>query len=158
MALKQLFNPNDAPSAKMAELFATIGDRRYSMLNAKKFTATANVENAEIKTLGAVIKKRKTTGVEIKLTMTVYKCSDMFDALIEEFKNTGVLPTFDVQVTQEDPATNLGRSTKVYNDCVIDGELILSMIDADGSFIEQEITAYAMDYNTAETYTDPAYM
>ena len=155
---RQLFNSNDAQNAKLAELFVTIGDRRYSMLHAKNFEANANLSSAKVARLGGIIDGRKANSMEIKLSMTVYKCSDMFDELIETFKNTGVLPTFDVQVTQEDKTSSVGRSTKVYTGCVIDGNVLLSMFDAEGEFIEQTIEAYAMDFNTAEKYTTPDYI
>lgn len=147
----------DVVSAKLATAFVTIGERRYSMLNAKNFEAKATVSNADVPRLGTQIKGKKPNGLEIKITMTVYKVSDMFDNLIEEYKTTGVLPTFDIQVTSEG-SNVVGRSTKIYNDCVIDGDVLLSMFDADGEFIEQQIEAYAMDYSTASKFTEPAYM
>ena len=35
------FKADDAQSARQAEFFCTIGDRRYSMLNAKNFEASS---------------------------------------------------------------------------------------------------------------------
>lgn len=149
---------NDAPSAKLAEAFATIDGRRYSMLNAKNFEATMNVETAEVPTLGRVVKGVKPVGATIKFNMVVYHCSEMFDEIVERYKNTGVMPTFDIQVTSEDPATSIGRSTKVYTDCIIDGDVLLSMFDADGEFIEQTVEGYAQDFTRPEKYTDPSYI
>ncbi|MCI5792854.1 MAG: phage tail tube protein [Lachnospiraceae bacterium] len=155
---KNVFNPKDAQSAKNATLFVTIGKRRYAMLNAKDFEAKATVSTADVPRLGCMIMGKKPTGLEIKLSMTVYKCSDMFDDIIESYKETGILPVFDCQVTSEDGTTNIGKSTKVYKDCIIDGEVLLSMFDAAGEFIEQSIEAYAMDYSTSDKYTEPSYM
>lgn len=152
------FKADDAQSAKQAEFFCTIGDRRYSMLNAKNFEATASVSLGDVKTLGKLITQKKPNGLEVKLSFTVYKCSEMFDNLIETYKNTGVLPRFECQVTQEDKASNIGRSTKVYKDCIIDGDILLSMFDADGEFIEQDVEAFAMDFESPEKYTEPDYM
>lgn len=151
-------NPQDVPSAKLAELFCTIGDRRYSMLNAKNFEAIASVSNADVPRLGAMITGKKPNGLEVKLSFTVYKCSPMFDEIIQNYKDTGVLPTFDCQVTSEDGATTIGRDTKIYYDCVLDGDVLLSMFDAEGEFIEQEIEAFAMDYTSVEAYSEPSYM
>lgn len=151
-------NPKDVPSSKLATLFVTIGNRRYTMLNAKNFEAVASVSNADVPRLGCMIMGKKTNGLEIKLSFTVYKCSEMFDDLVETYKNTGVLPTFEAQVTSEDGQTSIGRSTKIYKDCIIDGDVLLSMFDADGEFVEQDIEAYAMDYSSAEKYTEPEYM
>jgi hypothetical protein len=128
------------------------------MLNAKSCEATASVSLADVKRLGTPIVGKKATGLEVKLSMVVYKCSEMFDDLITTFKDTGVLPTFEVQVTSNDTSTTMGRSTKTYYDCVIDGDVLLSMVDADGEFIEQTLEAYAMDYSQDEKYTEPSYM
>ena len=152
------FKADDAQSAKEAEFFCTIGTRRYSMLNAKNFEAKASVSLADVKTLGRLITQKKANGLEVKLTFTVYKCSPMFDNIIETYKNTGVLPRFECQVTQEDKASNIGRDTKIYKDCIINGDVLLSMFDADGEFIEQEIEAFAMNFESPEKYVEPEYM
>ena len=149
---------NDAPSAKLATCFVTIDHRRYSMLMAKDFEASMSVETKEVPTLGRTVKGVKPVGATIKWKMTVYHCTEIFDAVVEEYKNTGRMPTFDIQVTNEDPATSVGRSTKIYNDCIIDGDIILSMFDADGEFVEQEIEGYAQDFSRPEKYENPAYM
>ena len=152
------FRADDAQSARQAEFFCTIGDRRYSMMNAKNFEAKASVSLADVKTLGTLITQKKPNGLEVKLSFTVYKCSEMFDNLIETYKNTGALPRFECQVTQEDKASTCGRSTKIYKECIIDGEILLSMFDSDGEFIEQDVEAFAMDFESPEKYTEPDYM
>lgn len=149
---------NDAPSAKLATCFVTIGDRRYSMLMAKDFEANMNVETKEVPTLGRTIKGVKAVGGTIKFKMTVYKCMEIFDEVVETYKNSGVMPTFDIQVTNEDNATSVGRSTKIYTDCIIDGDILLSMFDADGEFVEQSIEGYAQDFSRPEKYANPTYM
>lgn len=149
---------NDAPSAKLATCFVTIGDRRYSMLMAKDFEANMSVETKEVPTLGRTVKGVKAVGATIKFKMTVYKCTEIFDDVVETYKNTGLMPTFDIQVSNADPATSVGTSTKIYTDCIIDGDILLSMFDADGEFVEQSIEGYAQDFSRPEKYTNPTYM
>ena len=150
---------NDAPSAKLATCYVSFPDnRRYAMLMAKDFEAKMSVETKEVPTLGRTVKGVKPTGATIKWKMTIYHCTEIFDKVVEDYKNTGLMPTFDIQVTNEDPATSVGRSTKTYTDCVIDGDVLLSMFDADGEFIEQSIEGYAQDFKRGEKYTDPTYM
>jgi hypothetical protein len=149
---------NDAPSAKLATCFVTIKDRRYAMLMAKDFEANMSIETKEVPTLGRVVKGVKPVGATIKWEMTVYHCTEIFDDVVEQYKNTGVMPKFDIQVTNEDPASSVGRSTKIYTDCIIDGDVLLSMFDADGEFVEQSIEGYAQDFTRPEKYTNPTYM
>jgi hypothetical protein len=149
---------NDAPSAKLATCFVSIGSRRYSLLMAKDFEANMNVETKEVPALGRTVKGVKAFGATIKWKMTVYKCTEIFDEIVEKYKNTGLMPTFDIQVTNEDKATSVGRSTKIYTDCIIDGDVLLSMFDADGEFVEQTIEGYAQDFSRPEKYKNPTYM
>ncbi len=158
MDMNTFFDPQDAPASKWGQAFVTIKGNRYSFFNAKSCKVNASVETKDVPILGRTVKGKKAVGMEVKITMTVYKCSEHFDDIVEEFKNTGVLPTFDLQVSSEDPASAMGRTSKIYNDCVIDGDVLLSMFEADGDFIEQEITAYAMDYSSAAKYKAPEYM
>lgn len=151
-------NEQDVPSAKEAEAFVTIDGRRYSALFAKNFEGKANISTKEIPLLGKIISGRKPAGMTIKGKMTVYKCTEIFDELVTKYKNTGHLPVFEIQTTNNDAATCMGRSTKIYNDCVIDGDVLLSMFDAEGGFIEQEINFYAMDYSSPESYKEPSYL
>ena len=151
----------DTQNAKFGEVFVTIGGRRYTLLNAKNAKATANVKSIDVPVLGNAIVGKKPTGLELKIVMTVYKVSDMFDKVIESYKNTGVLPQIDVQLTDgPDAASNIGKSSKIYRDCVIDGEVLLGMLDVEDKIIEQEITFFAMDFDSVagETYRDPDYL
>lgn len=158
MDMNTFFDPQDAPASKWGAAYVTIDGNRYSFFNAKKCEVKASVETKDVPVLGRTIKGKKAVGMEVKITMTVYKCSEHFDDIVEKFKNTGVLPTFDLQVSSEDPASAMGRTSKIYNNCVIDGDVLLSMFEADGDVIEQEITAYAMDYSSAAKYKAPDYM
>lgn len=151
-------NEQDVPSAKEAEAFVTVGEQRYNLLNAKNFEGKANISTKEIPVLGKIISGRKPTGMVVQAKMTVYKCSEMFDRIVTEYKNTGHLSVFELQTTNNDAATCMGRSTKVYHNCVIDGDVLLSMFDAEGGFVEQEINFYAADYSSPESYKEPSYL
>ena len=108
--------------------------------------------------MGSVIMGKKPTTVEISFSMTIYKCTEIFDDIVDEFIKTGVMPTFTIQTSNEDPATSVGRSTKVYNDCVLDGDVLLSMAGSEDDFIEQEISGYAGSYTRPEKFSNPSYM
>lgn len=151
-------NPQDAPSAKLATMYCTINGRRLAMVNAKNLEVVATISNSDVPRLGSPIAGKKPTGMEIKLSFTIYKVTEEFDKLVAQYKDTGVMPLFEVQVANEDPASVIGRTEKVYRDCVVDGDVLLSSFDSEGNVIEQEITAYALDYSSNEQYKNPAYM
>lgn len=149
---------NDAPVAKFAEVFVTLDGKRYSMLMCKNFEGKASISNQDVPRMGSIIMGKKPTKVELSFTMTIYKCTEIFDNILDRFIKTGVMPTFDIQTTNEDPATSMGRSTKVYNDCVLDGDVLLSMAGSEDDFIEQEISGFASGYTRPKKYENPSYM
>ena len=108
--------------------------------------------------MGSVIMGKKPTTVELPFTMTIYKYTEIFDDVVDEFIKTGVMPTLTIQTSNEDPATSVGRSTKVYNDCVLDGDVLLSLAGSEDDFIEQEINGYAGGYTRPEKFSNPSYM
>ena len=149
---------NDAPVAKFAEVFVTLNGKRYTMLMCKNFEGKANISNQDVPRMGSIIMGKKPTTVELSFSMTIYKCTEIFDDVLDTFIKTGVMPTMDIQTSNEDPATSMGRTTKVYNDCVLDGDVLLSLAGSEDDFIEQEISGFAGGYTRPEKYKNPAYM
>lgn len=147
-----------AASQKMATCFANVKDRRYEIFFARNFEGKLNVTTKEVPMLGRIMDGRRATAVKGQFKLTIYRLTDMFSEIVLEYLNTGVLPTFDIQVTEEDPATPMGRSTKIYSGCMIDGDVLLSVFNDTGDFIEQTVEGYFFDVSMPEKYTDPAGM
>ena len=158
MNTKNVMATNDAPVAKFAEVFVTLKGKRYAMLMCKNFEGKASISNQDVPRMGSIIMGKKPTSVELSFTMTIYKCTEIFDDVLDEFISTGVMPTMDIQTSNEDPATSMGRTSKVYNDCVLDGDVLLSLAGSEDDFIEQEISGFANSITRPEKYKNPAYM
>ena len=158
MNTKNVMATNDAPVAKFAEVFVTLNGKRYAMLMCKNFKGKGSISNKDVPRMGSLIMGKKPTSVTLSFTMTIYKCTEIFDDVLDEFMSTGVMPTMDVQTSNEDPATSMGRTSKVYNDCVLDGDVLLSLAGSEDDFIEQEIGGFANNITRPEKYKNPAYM
>ena len=158
MADKISMNTQDAVSANFAECFVTLNGTRYSMLMAKEFEGKASINTKEVYRLGNPVIGHKAQTIALAFSMTVYKCTEIFDQVVEDFIKTGVMPTFDIQTSNDDPATSVGRSTKIYNNCVLDGDVLLSMFNAEGDFVEQTLEGYCDSFTRPEKHTNPSYM
>lgn len=147
-------------SANYGIVSMTKNGRRYNMLMVKKIEIKSNVETRPVKKIGTNRKGRKSGLMEYSGVMTVYKCTEEFDKMVEEYGKTGIMPRFDLQTYNEDPAVSadLGRSVKQANDCIIDGDVLLSLIDSEGGSIEQTINFYAESIETPEYLNNPDYM
>lgn len=155
---KATMNTQDAVSANFAECFVTINGTRYSMLMAKEFEGKATINTKEVYKLGSVVVGHKAQTVVLPFSMTIYKCTEIFDQVVESFIKTGEMPPIDLQISNDDPAASVGRSTKIYNNCILDGDVLLSMFNAEGDFVEQTIEGYCDSFTRPEQYTNPSYM
>ena len=75
--------------------------------------------------------------------------------LLARFKNTAVDTYFEIQITNEDPTSATGRQTVIFYDCNMDGG-ILSKFDADGEFLDEDVSGTFEDFSIPETFTDLA--
>ena len=158
--MSQVMDSDLDVSANYARAFVTIDERRYLAFMAKKLEAKANVETRDVLRLGTNIKGHKNGLVSYSGTMTIYKCTEIFDDILEKYTKTGVMPRFEIQVSNEDPACRdqIGRTSKVFNKCILDGDILLALADAEGGSIEQEINFFAESMTRPEKYRNPAGM
>ena len=155
---KATMNTQDAVSANFAECFVTIDGTRYSMLMAKEFEGKATVNTKEVYKLGNPVVGHKAQTMALAFSMTIYKCTEIFDTVVEQFLKTGVLPPRPVPTPNDDPATPVGRSTTLPPACTLDGDVPLSLFNAEGDFVEQTIEGYCDSFTRPEQYTNPSYM
>lgn len=161
MSLNEVMRTEDASLSKFATVYLTTEEgNRYKMLMCKDFEAKANIKTKDLPRMGAIVMGKRATGVEIPIKMTIYKCTEEFDKMVDNFISTGVMPKFQIQCYSEDPATSgsVGKSDKTYNDCILDGDVLLSLAGSEEDYIEQEINGFAGGYTTAERYINPTYM
>lgn len=156
--MTKLMKSDDAVSANFAEVFVTVKNRRYSMLMCKKFEGKYEVETREINRIGNPVKGHKPGQITLSFSMTIYKCTEIIDDIVDDYIRTGIMPRFEIQVSNDDPATSIGRSTKVYNDCILDGDVLAALASCESEDIEQEISGFAESVNRPEKFRNPTYM
>lgn len=145
-------------SQKQATCFGTIDGNRYELFFARNFEGKTNITTKEVPMLGTVMSGRKATGATGKFKLTIYRLTDKFSEMALSYLDTGILPEFELQVTEEDRSTPMGRSTKIYSGCMIDGDVLLSVFNDAGDFIEQTIEGYYAKVKMPEKYKEPAGM
>lgn len=156
--MNQVMNTKDAIRSKFAQVFVTVNNSRYKMLMCKDFEAKASIKTQDVPRMGSVIMGKKATTAELPFKMTIYKCTEIFDDIVSEFIKTGIMPEFQIQCYNEDPASSVGSSDKTFNECTLDGDVLLALAGSGDDFIEQEISGFAGGYESKEKFTNPSYM
>ena len=83
--------------------------------------------------------QKKTTGVSLTGSMTIYYGTPHFIRLLQDYLKTGRLPYFTLQITNDDPSTSVGTQTVVLYNVKLQ-KLPVAMLDADADFLEMEVS------------------
>lgn len=106
----------DALNGKAGKAFATINGKNVEMFGLKKFQSDAEFQEADFVVVGTDITQKKTKGVTLSGSATVYYGTPVFLEMLQEYLKTGRLPYFTFQITNEDKGSTVGRQVvALYN-------------------------------------------
>ena len=141
----------DAISGSMAELYVTIKGNRYNLAQAIKFEANFEKKKTEVPILGRTGKGNKSTGWAGSGSLTLHYNTSIFRELAYLYKETGEDIYFEMQCTNEDPTSSVGRQTITFIDCNFDS-LVLAMFDADADYLEEDVDFTFDDFEMPERF------
>jgi hypothetical protein len=108
MSVKTI-NRYDLVSGAEAECYVTIGDNRYNFASAKSLEATVEKTKKNVPVLGRRPGVNMTTGLKYTGKMTVYYNTSILRVMMYHYKVTGEDLYAQIDVTNDDPTTNIGR-------------------------------------------------
>jgi len=152
MLSNQIMNAKDTVSASLAECFATINGNRYNLMQAINLEAKFEKTKSEVPILGRTGKGNKTTGWKGTGSATFHYNTSIFRELLYLYKETGQDVYFDIQVTNEDPTSSVGRQTIIFKDCNVDGG-ILAKFDADAEYLDEDLDFTFEDFEMPEKFS-----
>ena len=144
-------NARDAVSASLAECYVTIDNTRYNFMQAINLGASVEKTKSEVPILGRTGKGNKTTGWKGTGSATFHYNTSIFRDLLHNYKKTGEDIYFDIQVTNEDPTSSVGRQTVILKDCNMDGG-ILAKFDADAEYLDEDMDFTFEDFEIPEHF------
>lgn len=142
----------DSISGSQAECYVTIEGKRYNFMQAISLEASIEKTKSEIPILGKTGKGNKSTGWSGTGTATFHYNTSIFREVLEKFKRTGEDIYFDIQVTNDDPISSVGRQTVILKDCNLDGGL-LTKFDADAEYLDEDLDFTFEDFEIPEKYS-----
>ena len=142
---------SDSISAKLAECFITIEDKRYNFMQAIDLEANFKKNKSEIPILGKTGMGNRTTGWSGTGSATFHYNTSIFRDLMIQYKETGEDIYFEMQITNDDPTSSAGRQTVVLLECNIDGGII-AKFDANGEYLDEELDFTFEDFQMPEKF------
>lgn len=147
----QSMNAKDAISASLAECFITIRGNRYNFAQMISLEAEFKKTKSKIPILGKTGKGNKSTGWEGTGSAKMHYNQSLMRELVYRYKETGEDEYFDIQITNEDPTSSVGRQTVILKDANLDGG-ILAKFDADSEYLDEDVDFTFEDFEIPEKF------
>ena len=145
----------DALHGKSGTAFLSRDGENHELFGLKKFESNAEFQESDFKVVGTTLVQKKTTGVTLTGTATIYYGTPYFLKMLEEYLRTGTLPYFTIQITNDDPTSSVGKQTvALYN--VKLSKVPVALLDADSDWLESEISFSFTDLAVLDWCKDPA--
>ena len=151
MSRRQTMNARDSISAAEAECYVTIGNDRIYLMQVINLEASVEKTKTEVPIMGRTGKGNKATGWKGTGSATIHYNTSVFRKLLYQYKETGEDIYFDIQITNEDPTSHVGRQTVILKDCNLDGGIIAKM-DADAEYLDEEFDFTFEDCEMTEEF------
>ena len=148
---RSVMHAKDTVSASLAECYVTIEDKRYNLMQAINLEANFEKNKTEVPILGKTGKGNKATSWTGTGSATFHYNTSVFRMLMYRYKETGQDVYFDIQVTNEDLTSSVGRQTVILTDCNVDGG-ILAKFDADAEYLDEDMDFTFEDFEIPEQF------
>ena len=153
----QTMNARDALSASLAECYITIDSKRYNFMQAIDLDASISKEKKLVPILGQTGKGSKGVSWSGSGKATFHYNTSIFRELLYKFKNNGEDIYFDIQVTNEDPGSSVGKQSVILKNCNLDGGT-LAKFNADKEYLTETIKFTFDDFEIPESFDELAGM
>ena len=146
-------NAVDAIYGALAECYVTIDGNRYNLMQMVNFDSHFQSNIVDVPILGRITKGHKMTGGSGSWSGTLHYNTSVFRQWILNYKKTGKLVPFEIQVTNEDESATVGRQTIVLKDCLLD-DVTLAKFDANDAILDEDLSGTFDDFEMPETFAN----
>lgn len=141
----------DAVFASLAQCFATLDGKRYNLMQAINLEATMEKNKVEVPILGQTGKGNKASGWSGSGSATFHYNTSVFREFMAKYKDSGTDFYFDIQITNEDPTSAVGKQTIILKDCNLDS-IVVAKFDADGEYLDEDLDFTFEDFEIQESF------
>ncbi|MEX0380467.1 phage tail tube protein [Leuconostoc sp. MS02] len=133
MADQVVLNQRDAINSKEGTVVININGNNYPFIEATEVSAQVDFNKEDVMRLGTRFKGSKVTSAEGTGTINGYLVSSIWvSEVLENYKNTGILPSMSLTVTVEDKDSSVGKQVIVLTGFMIDTVPLFNLQSDDG--------------------------
>ena len=147
----------DTVNGAEGKIFITQNGQNVEIAGMRNIKTNAEIQNQDMRVIGTRKIQQKPNGAKLTGTGNIYYGSNIFTDMVLEYINTGVMPEFDIQITNtEESSATLGSQVMAYYGCTLTGTIPLSILDDEESMLNYDFNFAYTDVQRLQAFNDPA--
>lgn len=122
----------------------------------RNITTNAEIQSQDMRVVGTRKIQNKNNGAKMTGTGNIYYGSNVFTDMVLQYIQTGVMPEFDIQITNSDPTTSVGSQIMAYYGCTLTGTIPLSILNSEEAMLNYDFNFAYTNVARLSAFTDPA--
>ena len=145
----------DTVNGAEGSIVITKDGQNYVIAGMKNIKTTVEVQSEDMRVIGTRKIQQKPNGALLHGTGNIYYGTNIFTDMVLQYVNTGVMPQFDIQITNEDKAASVGSQVMGYYGCTLLGEIPLSVLNDEETMLNYDFEFTWTNVQRLNAFNDP---
>lgn len=146
----------DTVNGASGKIFMTVDGRQIEVACMRNITTNAEIQSSDMRVIGTKKIQDKQNGAKLTGTGNIYYGTNIFTDMVLAYINQGITQEFDIQITNDDPATSIGSQTMVYYGCHLTGTIPLSILNDEEAMLNYDFNFAWTRVARLTAFNDPA--
>ena len=145
----------DTVNGAEGKIFVTRDGKNIEVACMRNITTNAEIQSSDMRVVGTRTIQQKNNGAKLTGTGNIYYGTNLFTDMVLQYIQTGVMPEFDIQITNQDPATSIGSQVMAYYGCTLTGTIPLSILNDEEAMLNYDFSFAYTRVARLQSFNDP---
>lgn len=146
----------DTVNGAEGKIFITQNGKNIEVACMKNITTNAEIQSNDMRVIGTRTIQNKNNGAKLTGTGNIYYGTNLFTDMVLQYIQTGIMPEFDIQITNNDPTTSIGSQVMAYYGCTLTGTIPLSILNDEEAMLNYDFNFAYTRVARLTAFNDPA--
>lgn len=145
----------DTVNGAEGKIFITSDGKNIEVACMRNIQTNAELQGTDMRVIGTRKVQEKQNGAKLTGTGNIYYGTPLFTNMVLQYIKTGVMPEFDIQIVNDDPATSVGQQNMAYYGCHLTGNIPISILNSEEAMLNYDFNFTWTDCAAMDTFSDP---
>ncbi len=146
----------DTVNGAEGKVFVTRDGKQIEVAGMMNINTYAEIQGKEMRVVGTRTIQNKANGAKQTGKGNIYYGTSLWTDMVLEYINTGNMPQFDLQITNNDPSSSVGSQSIAYYGCELTGSIPLSILDSEEAMLNYEFNFTYTRVAKLRSFNEPA--